>query len=270
MKGLPLDFNWKEYLILNKDLNQAFTYEQTVMHYLQYGANEKRKYKLELKKKILIVILSCKKNYHLWESIKNRTNENMIILCGLNKENNENERDKHVTKYNKKRKILYLNCDDGYDSLPEKIILTIDYILNNNVFKNITHIIKIDDHDNFFKNEDIINLYKLPELNDQNYIGQKKNTNGEKILSKWHFGKVSEKSFWYNRPSNVSNVTYLDGGCTYILSRKAMKIINDCYNSSNIKKLRQTEIYEDIMIGKIMQDHSIKPCVLNYNIQGDK
>lgn len=222
------------------------------------------------KKKFLIVILSCKKNRHLWENIKNRTNENMVILCGLNKENNMQERDKHVTKYNKKRQMLYLNCDDGYDSLPEKIILMIDFVLKSEHFKDITHIIKIDDHDNFFKHEDIINLYKLPELNNFNYIGQKKNVNGEKMLSKWHFGKVSEKSYWYNRPSNVSNVTYLDGGCTYILSRKAMKIVNDYYNSANIEKLRQNEIYEDIMIGRIMQSHSIKPCAVNYNIQGDK
>jgi len=269
---LPENFDWKTYLLLNEDLNQNATFEEVAQHYLNYGFYENRKYLINKKDiediqetkniHILIVIVSCCKNNQLWNEIKNRTNNELIIIAGTN--------DKNIKGYDKSNKILYLNCNDYYDGLPEKIILMIEEVLNNPEFSHITHILKIDDHDNFFNDNVINNLYNYDELLYFDYIGQKKNCWEEIEIGNYHFGKVPENSYWYNREAPIDNVVYFDGGCSYILNRKAMKIINNVYNSNNIDELRVTYIYEDLMIGKILDNNNVNFKQLNYGIIGDK
>jgi len=258
MTELPKDFNYKTYLALNKDLNNKMSLIQTTKHYLEFGKNENRKYKKDIN--LLVTVLSCKKHSHLWKEIKNRTT-NLIIFTGSY--NNS-------TFYDRKSKILYLNCNDHYEGLPEKMILLIEQILNMPEFKNITHILKIDDHDTYFTDDNIKNIHNLNELHFYNYIGQKKEYRPPNTWSDYHFGKISKKNYWNNRKGNVSNATWLDGGCSYILSRKAMKCINKTYNSSNINILRKREIFEDVMIGRLLASYNIHARQVNYDIKGDK
>jgi hypothetical protein len=258
MSELPCDFNYKTYLSLNKDLNKRLTMEETINHYLHSGKNENRQYKKNIN--ILVTVLSCKKHSHLWEELKHRTN-NLLIFTG--------SYDKS-TIYDKNSKILYLNCNDCYEGLPEKIILMIEKILTLPEFKNVTHILKIDDHDTYFTDENIKNLHNLNELHFYNYIGQKLIHRPRNTWSDYHFGKIYKNSHWYNKKGNISNATWLDGGCSYILSRKAMKVINKIYNSSNINIIRMKEIYEDVMIGRLLKSRNIHPHEINYNIKGDK
>ena len=266
MNKLPDDFCYEDYIILNHDLDPYASNKKLKRHYLKHGIYENRKYKCSKiqdisKINILVVIISCQKNKHIWDNIKKRTNHQLIIVCGDNK--NENF-------YDKNNQVLNLMCNDLYDGLPEKIILMIDEILRNKNFKDITHIIKIDDHDNYFKNEDIQKLHKCKKLILFDYLGQKLNCWNKDVVGNYHFGKVPVNSYWHNRIANISNVPYFDGGCSYILSRKAMTIINRTYNRTNIQKLRVNEIYEDLMVGKILNDHNIKPCEVNFGIIGDK
>jgi hypothetical protein len=44
---LPSDFNWIKYLELNKDMNIIHNEKNAIKHYLTYGINEKRIYKLD-------------------------------------------------------------------------------------------------------------------------------------------------------------------------------------------------------------------------------
>jgi len=258
MSLLPNDFNYKTYLSLNKDLDKRMSLIQTVNHYLQFGKNQNRRYKKPIN--ILVTVLSCKKHSHLWSEIKNRS-KNVIVFTGSY--NNS-------TFYDRNSKILYLNCNDHYEGLPEKIILLIEQILTKPEFKNITHVLKIDDHDTYFTDENIKNLHYLNELHFYNYIGQKKQYRPPNTWSDYHFGKVSKHSHWDNKQGDVSDVTWLDGGCSYILSRKAMILINKTYNSSNINTVREREIYEDVMIGRLLKSHNIHAHEVNYNIKGDK
>ena len=181
MTELPKDFNYKTYLTLNKDLNKRMSYIQTAKHYLQFGKNENRKYKKDIN--LLVTVLSCKKHSHLWNELKNRT-DNLIIFTGSY--NNS-------TFYDNNSKILYLKCNDHYEGLPEKMILLIEQILNMPEFKNITHILKIDDHDTYFTDENIKNLHNLNELHFYNYVGQKKEYRPPNTWSDYHFGKISKK-----------------------------------------------------------------------------
>jgi hypothetical protein len=50
-----------------------------------------------------------------------------------------------------------------------------------------------------------------------------------------------------------------------------MQIINRSYNDSNIDHLRNNEIYEDVMIGRILTNkHDVIYRQVNYGIKGDK
>lgn len=215
--------------------------------------------------KILACILSCNKHADLWPNIKAKSIDNLIIFTGGS--------DK--TYFDEENKVLHLKCDDGYGGLPEKMVLMMEYILHSTKFENITHILKIDDHDNSFTEENIRNLYNLEELKEYHYIGQKLNN---LTLSpwqwydgnKWHIGKVGEDNCWYNKHYSGGYVPWLDGGCSYILSADAMRCITSWYNSSNINELREREIFEDAMMGKILYHHDIFPKEVNYGIIGDK
>lgn len=215
--------------------------------------------------KILVAVMSCNKHSHLWKTITSKNIENLIIFTG----GSDN------TYFDVSNKILHLKCNDFYEGLPEKMILMIEYVLHSNHFSNITHLIKIDDHDNTFTEENIKNLHELSELNDYHYVGQhliNKPSHPRQMAdsNRWHFGKVSKTSYWHNRNYSGAYVSWLDGGCSYILSRYAMKCIFGCYNSSNLDELRLREIYEDLMMGKILYRNNIFPKEKNYGIIGDK
>jgi hypothetical protein len=209
--------------------------------------------------------MSCNKHQHLWQSITSKNIQDLIIFTGGS--------DK--TYYDESNKILHLKCNDLYEGLPEKMILLIEYILHSNHFSDVTHILKIDDHDNIFSNENIIDVRNLPEINEYHYIGQRLvNKNAYpwswSHSNKYHFGKVSDKSVWFNKSYKGGFVPWLDGGWSYILSLDAMKCIWSWYNSSNLDELRKTEIFEDVMMAKILYHHGIFPKEINYGIKGDK
>ena len=215
--------------------------------------------------KILVTVMSCNKHAKLWEKIVAKPITDLIIFTG------GSER----TYYDNNNKILHLKCNDGYEGLPEKMVLMIEFVLYSTFFSDITHILKIDDHDNVFTAKNIEKLYSLEELKKHHYIGQKLNT---RTLYPWqwcdgnkyHIGKVSTKSYWYDKYYSGGYLPWLDGGCSYILSKTALKCINHWYNSSNIEELRRKEIFEDVMMGKILYHHNIFPKIVNYGVIGDK
>jgi hypothetical protein len=215
--------------------------------------------------KILVAVMSCNKHQHLWKDIVSKNIIDLIIFTGGSSK----------TYLDKSNKILHLKCNDYYEGLPEKMILMIEYVLHSNYFSDITHIIKIDDHDNSFTENNIKDLHGLQELKEYHYVGQRLNN----IYSypwqwtdsnKYHIGKVSENSYWYNRNYAGGYLPWLDGGCSYILSRDAMNCIWSWYNSSNLDELRKREIFEDVMMGKILYHHNIFPKQKTYGIIGDK
>jgi hypothetical protein len=212
---------------------------------------------------LLVVVISCKKNQHLWPKII-ESGINLVILCG------GSDSDSYLDS-----KILYLNCSDLYEGLPEKMICAIDFILGYPEFKSVTHILKIDDHDTVITKDiiDNIELNHTDILNTKEYIGQTIWTEGN---FKHHYGKVTPNSYWKNRPFIGPKYEFADGGDSYILNRYAMKCINTTYNTSNLIFLRHNYILEDVMIGIILKSYNIIPYKLNYgirkitNIQGEK
>lgn len=204
---------------------------------------------------ILIVIISCLKK-NMLSIIRSKDIDNKIIVVGklLIKKNYELCDD-----------ILYVNCSDEYEGLPEKIICALSSILKIKKFKNIKHILKIDDNE-FIEINNIKNLYKIKELDSFDYIGRNVNNNMSITVRDYHFGKVNKNSYWYNKKYEGIYVPWALGGDSYILSIKAMNIINKHYNENHINIIRKTEIYEDLMIAKILDIYKIFPIEIKYDI----
>ena len=143
------------------------------------------------------------------------------------------------------------------------MICAVDAILNLEIFKDITHILKVDGKDNSFANLNETDIYK------HDYIGQRVNKVGYNIRT-WHFNKVSVDSPWHNKEYNGKYVDWADGGTSYILSRNSLEMINSVYSFNNLAEVLVDHIYEDLMIAIILHGYDIIPVELNYNVDGDK
>ena len=206
------------------------------------------------KENILVCFMSCKKNNNLWDKLLNY-DLNSIIFYG------EPDLDKQFIFEDN---ILKLKCGDTYDHLPSKVYLMIKSILEIQKFKNIEYIFKIDDHDTKIDN----NFYnKINKIKLSDYYGQYCHFE-KKGNRKWHFNKCPTDSIWYNKIYKGEYASWVDGGCGYFLSRKAMKsIINE---NLTINDIYQNHIYEDLMIGIILKKNNILPKQIKEIIKGDK
>ena len=204
------------------------------------------------KRDYLFVILSCLKNQSLWPNIL-KLSKNIIIFVG-----NENQKEDYLMKDN----IIYLECPDNYESLSVKMISLIHAILNIDYFSDITHIIKIDDHDV------IDSKWLTCDINKIIY-GEYFDYGGYLIRNQtfcnreWHFGKCSNGSSWNNTIYSGEVVPFIDGGSGYILSRRSMQIINQQYN--NLDQVINKYIYEDILMSLLLSKQNIYPTLININ-----
>jgi len=204
--------------------------------------------------KILIMIISWKGNTHLWDEILDRGVDDIVILCG------GSDRDSFL-----ENKIINLKCSDSYEGLPEKIICGIDFILNNPVFSSFTHVLKIDDHDTYFRKEIIDNivLKHSNTIRSNDYVGQFVATFS---YPKYHYNRVDKDSYWHNRAYVGQREPFVPGHATYILSKHAMQCINNTFNLKNLNFVRRNFILEDVMIGLILAAYDIRPILLKYGM----
>jgi hypothetical protein len=203
---------------------------------------------------ILPIIVSCKKNKHLWHQIL-KNNPNSIIFYG-------DDSLKENYSYNEETRILALKCNDYYEGLPEKMIAVISAILEIEHFSNIQYILKVDDHDMVNRNVNLEGIMiRLARKPNNDYIGNRviKINELTKVNRKWHFGKCSPGSFWEKQSYTGTYTSWADGGAGYILSRTAMDKISSIYHFNNIHTVKNIHIFEDLMIAIILKQFNIIP-----------
>lgn len=211
--------------------------------------------------KVFVMVFSCVKNSHLWADIISRGVKDMLIVRG----------GLSGKKYSIKDNILSLNCNDDYDGLPEKTISVVDVFLNDPYFKDFTHILKVDDHDTFFDNATIEKIENIKIKPDDDYVGQRVwHSSSGRLCSKWHLQgkKCKEASYWSNREydGEVPD-SFARGGQAYILSRNAMEHINKTYSMDDLEELSKAHIYEDVMVGLILQKAGISAKHLRFGVK---
>ena len=207
---------------------------------------------------VLFIRISCQKEKNHWPRLR-KHNYNQVIVCG-DPDLEEN--------YKLEGDVLYLKCRDSYESLPEKVIAALNAVISIRKFDIFDRFLKLD-FDNGVRTSSKIEECVDIERND--YVGQKIYTlkSGENPRD-YHFKRVSESSYWQGRKYTGPMVPYADGGCSYVLSRKAVTLITNDYGFDSLDEIRKTHIYEDMMIGVLLKRHNITPHRCYYRIAGDK
>ena len=218
--------------------------------------------------KLLTVFLSCAKEKHLWKNWA--AHQDSVILCGdpLLEED-------FVVKTDPKGKftILYLRCEDTYENLPHKMICAFHAIYNCDIFNDYSHIWKCDPIDTLINESRLNKIYghidnesKGTEALDYGCrkIGPGKNQN-----RKYHYGKVTPNSFWDEKPYAGSFKNYGLGGSDqnaggYILSRRSLHCLTNFYHPYQREVIYTQHIYEDLMVGLVLNKFSINPVTLWY------
>jgi len=150
--------------------------------------------------------------------------------------------------------IVYVPCPDNYESLPQKVVLMLKWVLKNKPI--VKYIIKADDDVKF-------NYLRFKEFcsyianNNLDYSGYK--TRNKSGLSGFHIGKPEDKEL-ANAKIKVPMVDFCAGPC-YFLSKKASKIV--------VEHLFEDYTFlEDISIGNCLNKYKILPYHLNIKGSG--
>lgn len=151
------------------------------------------------------------------------------------------------TVYDSSASIVHLKCDDSYAGLPDKMMALFKFLATATEFASYTHFVKLD--------EDMRVLRPLLEIDIQghDYIGRVYATEGNR---RYHVGRCPGSS-WNTRPYEGPFVPYCLGGYGYIVSRKAVEMLAI---ASKILTPAD-EIYEDLMVGKILRAGGIRPVL---------
>ena len=205
-----------------------------------------------MEQNVLVVFMSCTQNSHLWARLLANC-PGSLVFCG------DPALPQEAVYSNR---ILKVRCGDTYDFLPNKVHAMISGILKMPAFRSVTHIFKVDDHDTRF---DESSISQLQILTFGDYCGQRLNNlfTGNR---RWHFGKCPTGSRWENRVYPGPYVPWIDGGCGYILSRKAMQIIA----REDAEVIKRDHIFEDVMVALLLKRDGILPQRTGRLIKGDK
>jgi hypothetical protein len=194
--------------------------------------------------KICVFLISCQKHKKQWPKFITNFQENFqfndffIVYADPNL----------PTEFHIFGKFIVLKANDFYEGLPEKILKLFHLAASNHSFSEYTHFVKMDDTLNVMHN---ISFKKLEQSINSDYEGPRVNDCTSPIDPEYHYNKCSIESF--NVPYIGDVVPYCNGDL-YILSQKSVKSIIKC-TPDNI----HDEIYEDLMIGKILKLDDIIP-----------
>jgi len=206
---------------------------------------------------LLYLFISCEKKKHLHIHI-----EYMCYLLGIKNyyiiigTEGESYIDDHK---------LFINCNDHYEGLSEKVLNTLQYIHDHEKSFDFDYVIKIDD--DIYLN----NLLFLNSIVDNDYIIHNK-LNTSTMSTTWHMNKCNDsilnKTHCHindfiseNNLESVKDFDFGNGGSIYLLSKKAVDVICNFSYVDVCKKF----MYEDIIVSYILNIHGIQPYI-NTNV----
>lgn len=151
-------------------------------------------------------------------------------------------------RYDQSQNTLHLCCNDHYEGLPEKIYRLFCYLANHpEDFGAYTHFLKCDE------DTCILKKFKVPRLKKWDYAGVVTGEYG-RCARDYHQGKCSPQSPWNERLYTGAVVPFCLGGYGYVLSQKACRALATAHPPD-----LDQEIYEDLMVGKLLRRQHIYP-----------
>ena len=146
-------------------------------------------------------------------------------------------------------RVWEVDADDRYEGLPEKVIAAYRAALEYK--PGLRFVVKQDD-DMVVRPTAFDLSAALANKNKVDYLGCVSDAPGN---PSWHQQKVTPGSPWANKSYTGLWTPYSMGGFGYLLSRRALQVLAAVATPSRI----QEDIYEDLMVGKLLGEAGIEP-----------
>jgi hypothetical protein len=141
--------------------------------------------------------------------------------------------------------IVYLPCEDNYESLPQKVHAMISWIYEN--CPNVEYMIKMDDDVKILNYSLLYEFCKQFAMSKSHYAGSVIKSVG----TSFHHAGKSDTDKMDKIPVKAPKTTFAQGSF-YYLSRYAMKIAID-------DMLKKNTIFEDQSLGHCLKQKGISP-----------
>lgn len=167
--------------------------------------------------------------------------------------------------------ILYLPCEDNYESLLLKLALGYEYIYENYSFK---YVYKIDD--DCYPNLKLLLNKILPQISEHKYLAGMSHPKGGVLNDKWHYGKCSDAKFDQPYKYNIAPFSFAKGGYGYFLKKELLPYLISSIDTFRSELIDGVYSYEDMRVGEIMLENGVevhqlkKYSVLNAKEYSDK
>lgn len=193
-------------------------------------------------KKILYIFITHNEIYpsaceRITKMMKKANCDDYIFVCGSTQNH-----------YYEQNKTLYINCNDKYEGLPEKIIKMFYFIVNCEKFNKYNYFFKLDQDMELQK---LVDPYVL-NFDFGGYVWRSKSGNRS-----WHIGKCTPGSYFADKIYSGLYVPWCDGGRGYIVSRNALEKINFEHRIS--REEYRFQIYEDLYLAIVFRQLGIYP-----------
>lgn len=162
--------------------------------------------------------------------------------------------------------VIYVPCEDNYESLLLKLSLGYEFALRNLEFK---YVYKIDD--DCFLNVDKLVADIIPQLKGSQYCGGQVHPKGASMNNRWHFGKCSDPKFDKPYKFDKAPFSFAKGGYGYFLRRDALPAV--CGMIAQFRQELTEGIYsfEDVRISELMGERGIHVLKLaQYDVSREK
>ena len=217
----------------------------------------------------LYVVLSCRQRADLWPEVRAGIRDRKgfvrrVFVVG------DDRVDDPIGRLD--GDVLSLRCGDAYENLPEKMVFLAHAVRRLEAFKDVTHVVKVDEHDSRLAVDDIHALATRSRAEAWDYRGSllvsPQKMGSEKGAREWHFGKVTPTSYWHDRAWDGTYGVWLSGGQTYVLSARALDVVVAAWpvvdDPAALARLRTTHVFEDVMIGAALAAGGVEAVEAHY------
>ncbi|MFM2199380.1 MAG: hypothetical protein RLZZ505_2812 [Verrucomicrobiota bacterium] len=141
--------------------------------------------------------------------------------------------------------IIYLDCEDTYECLPQKTLSMIEWVANKTHF---TYMMKIDD-DCFLDADEFFHSQSYRKFD---YYGRPISRKLGDTDRVWHCSKSKSMRGRLELDKSPEPSWYADGGCAYTLSRTAMLATISAFQKPEGEELVNSSFMEDKMLGDLL------------------
>ena len=155
--------------------------------------------------------------------------------------------------------IVHLDAPDDYEGLPQKTLAAIRWVHDNTAF---AHMLKIDD--DCFLNAPL--FFESLSYRKFDYYGRKLTRIVGQMDRTWHQEKSTSARGKYELDRSAEPSSYADGGCGYVLSRRAMAGALTAAARPAGQRLIALSFMEDKMLGDLLALEGIRVAEEDYRV----